>query len=394
MIRTFARVLITASSFASFNLALAACSSDEREAAPQPQQPPVLDNEGGDVFGGGTPGSGAGAQGNGGFDPNETCVGQEAGTELAPATLELLVDTSLSMDSQAPGSRQSKWVVTRAALLEAVDQMPATSAVGLIFYPDVGVGDMPCFDGDVDVEIGLLGGNNAQQRRRVEQALQSQSPDGSTPTHDAYRFALARLEEADVVGQRFLALITDGTPTYSLGCQGTGQQDSPSDPTPLIPEAASALARGIKTFVIGSPGSEDARDSLSRMAQAGGTSSGSCSHDGPNYCHFDMTQEADFAGALSQALAQIAGIALSCSYDVPAPPSGGTLDPSKVNVIFTPQGGEQEFLPRNDSSNCDEGWRYTNNQQQIELCRDTCERIEAASGAMSLQFGCEPRVIF
>jgi hypothetical protein len=130
------------------------------------------------------------------------------------------------------------------------------------------------------------------------------------------------------------------------------------------------------------------------MAEAGGTSEGSCSHDGPDFCHFDMTQEEDFASALSEALQQIAGIALSCTYDVPAPPNGGTLDPSKVNVIFTPQGGAQEFLPRNDSNNCDEGWRYAANGTQIELCRDTCTRIEAASGAMSLQFGCEPRVIF
>lgn len=391
------RALFALSSFAACNLAFSACSSDEREGPAQPEGPPVVDNEGGDIFGGGMGGpggNGAGAQGSGGFDPNDTCVGQEAGTEIAPATLELLVDTSLSMETEAPGSNQSKWVITRRALLEAVAQMPASSSVGVTFYPDVGVGEMPCFDRDVDVEIEPLGGNNSQQRRSIQQAFQSQSPDGSTPTHDAYRFSLERLEESEVRGQRFLALITDGTPTYSLGCQGSGQQTDPSDPTPLIPEAASALARGIKTFVIGSPGSEDARDSLSRMAEAGGTSAGSCSHDGPNYCHFDMTQEADFAAALSEALQQIAGIALSCRYDVPAPPSGGTLDPAKVNVVFTPQGGAQEFLPRNDSSDCDEGWRYANDRQQIELCRDTCERIEAASGAMSLQFGCEPRVIF
>jgi hypothetical protein len=85
---------------------------------------------------------------------------------------------------------------------------------------------------------------------------------------------------------------------------------------------------------------------------------------------------------------------LSCSYEIPPPPNGGALDPAKVNVIFTPRGGEAEFLPRNDSNNCDEGWRYSNDRRQVLLCGDTCSRIEAASGQMSLQFGCEPRVIF
>jgi hypothetical protein len=357
-----------------------------------------VDNTGGEIFGGadGALGGTAGGApvGSGGFNPNDSCAGQEAGTEIAPATLELLVDTSLSMDTRAPGSNQSKWLITRRAVLDAISQMPATSSVGVTFYPDVEVGAMPCFDGEADVAVGALGGNNSQQRRRIQQAFQSQAPDGSTPTHDAYRYSLAELEGANVSGQRFLALITDGTPTYSLGCQGSGQQTDPADPTPLIPEAASALARGIKTFVVGSPGSEDARASLSRMAEAGGTAPSDCSHAGPNYCHFDMTQEDDFASALSEALKAIAGIALSCSYDIPSPPNGGTLDPSKVNVIFTPLGGEPEFLPRNDSNSCDEGWRYSNDRQRIELCGDTCSRIEAASGQMSLQFGCEPRVIF
>ena len=107
---------------------------------------------------------------------------------------------------------------------------------------------------------------------------------------------------------------------YALNCQGSGTQQDPADPTPLIPEAASALARGMKTFVIGSPGSEDARRSLSQMAEAGGTATEGCSHTGsPFYCHFDMTEEADFAVALRDALASISGLALSCAYDIPSP---------------------------------------------------------------------------
>ena len=198
------------------------------------------------------------------------------------------------------------------------------------------------------------------------------------------------------MGQKFLVLITDGTPTYALGCEGSGNQADPADPAPLIPEAASALGRGMKTFVIGSPGSEGARRSLSQMAQAGGTAIDGCSHDGrPRYCHFDMTTEEDFTVALRDALASISGIALSCTYDIPEPPTGETLDLSKVNVLFTPPGGERELILQNaPGTECNSGWRYSDDQSQVLLCGDTCDRVSSSTGQLSLEFGCTTRVIF
>ena len=370
------------------------CSSDEGEKKPdEPGGAPILDGNGnGAIFDGD---DGAGPNASGGFDSNQACVGQEAGTELAPTIVELLVDTSLSMDERAPGSNRSKWIETRRVMLDALQLMPGTTSVGVVFYPDVEVGDDPCFDSKADVPVSLLGSASSQQRARLSEAFQRESPRGSTPTHDAYRYALDELAAVDAIGQRFLVLITDGVPTYALGCEGSGLQQDPADPTPLIPEAASALGRGIKTFVIGSPGSEGARRSLSQMAQAGGTASAGCSNDGtPHYCHFDMTEEEDFAGALRDALASISGIALSCAYDIPDPPNGGTLDPSKVNVLFKPPGGEQELIPQSAPGTCRDGWQYSNNQSQVLLCGSTCDRVSASSGELSLEFGCTTRVIF
>jgi hypothetical protein len=348
-------------------------------------------------------GSGSGAifDGNedspmsGGFDSDEACTGQEAGTELAPAILELLVDTSLSMDQEAPGSNRSKWIETRRVMLEGIDLMPSTTSVGVVFYPDVDVGADPCFDRQADVAVELLGAGDSPQRDQIRRAFDQEDPRGSTPTHDAYLYALEQLASVDNVGQRYLVLITDGTPTYALNCQGSGTQQDPADPTPLIPEAASALARGMKTFVIGSPGSEDARRSLSQMAEAGGTATEGCAHDGrPYYCHFDMTEDADFAVALRDALAAISGLALSCAYDIPPPPNGGTLDASKVNVLFTPQGGEREVIGQSPSGSCSDGWQYSPNQEQVLLCGPTCDRVRASTGQLSLEFGCTTQVIF
>ncbi len=372
-------------------LALAACSSEDKSEPPpvDVNTPPLLpDDVGGDIiFDDEDDPSGEG------LDPSQVCVGQEAGTELAPAIVELLVDTSLSMDEQAPGSRRSKWLETRDVILEGIDLMPATTSLGVVFYPDVEVGDMPCFDSEADIPIDGLGGDTSRQRNQIREVFASKGPRGSTPTHDAYRYALEQLAASTRPGERFLVLITDGIPTYALGCQGSGNQQDPADPTPLIPEAASALGRGIKTFVIGSPGSEDARRSLSQMAEAGGTATDGCSHTGtPRYCHFDMTEEPNFTVALRDALASISGLALSCAYDIPPPPSGSVLDRNRVNVLFTPENGERETLGRS-ANGCTEGWQFSGDGSQILLCGDTCDRVRSSSGQVTLQFGCSTQAI-
>jgi hypothetical protein len=351
--------------------------------------PPLLPDDGGGeiIFDDGEVPSGEG------LDPSQVCVGQEAGTELAPAVVELLVDTSLSMDEQAPGSRRSKWLETRDVILEGIDVMPATTSLGVVFYPDVGVNEMPCFDSEADVAIEALGGDTSRQRTQIREAFADAEPNGSTPTHDAYRYALDQLAASTRPGEKFLVLITDGIPTYALGCEGSGNQEDPADPTPLIPEAASALGRGIKTFVIGSPGSESARQSLSQMAEAGGTAAENCSHTGtPRYCHFDMTEEPNFTVALRDALESISGLALACAYDIPPPPAGSLLDPTKVNVLFRPEGGERETLAQS-SSGCTEGWQFSEDGRQILLCGDTCDRVRSSSGQVTLQFGCSTQSV-
>jgi hypothetical protein len=323
-----------------------------------------------------------------GYFDGQTCATQTAGAELLPSVMQLLVDTSGSMNDDAPGERGSKWTVTRRAVLQAVNAMPAESAVGLIFYPNVPNNQRPCIALQTAVGIAPLGDAGTAQRRGIQRAFQRQGPLGGTPTHDAYQYALSQVGETAAIGPRFVVLITDGIPTYSLGCEGTGQAEDAVDPSPLIDEAAAASSRGVRTFVIGSPGSEGARASLSRMAEAGGTALDNCSHTGPNYCHFDMTSQDDLGAGLESVLGIISGVALGCRYAVPQSGDGALLDASKVNILFTPPGGAQELIGQSLDPACSEGWQYAEDQTQIRLCGSTCDRVQELEGSLTLQFGC------
>jgi hypothetical protein len=343
-----------------------------------------------------------------------SCTGWSAEGENVPATLELVVDVSYSMTEQAPGTNQSKWEVTHDALRDAVDALPASVAVGVLYYPNMDVQlsstDRPideCVNVDEMVPIQQLGEADSQQRIAIQRSLDDARTAGYTPTHDAYRYALNEglLPYMGSGNQKFMLLITDGAPTMSLGCnshEATQQQIRDMPTQPIIDEVTAARAQGIRTFVIGSPGSEEASEEangdmrpwLSRAATEGGTASAGCALDGPNFCHMDMTQEEDFGAALREGLANIAGqVVDTCTFEIPEPPDGDTIDPTLTNLVVTwGSGSASLFLPDNVGA-CDVGWTF-NEDGQVELCPTTCNEVKLDEGAtVQLTFGCGTEVI-
>jgi hypothetical protein len=322
--------------------------------------------------------------------------------------LELVVDVSGSMGREAPGGgNRTKWDVTQEALSNAIDELGAQTAVGVLYYPNKGTSasDSPrdvteCVNTDTMVAIDVLGAPNSQVRDRLQQSLLDASPGGGTPTHDAYQYALVNgMQVYNSSASKFMLLITDGQPTFLQSCVGTGNVDDPVAEQPIVDAVSAAFQGGIRTFVIGSPGSEenvstgaDARPWLSRAAKAGGTDVPGCTDDGPNFCHLDMTQEPDFAAALEEGLGQIAGQINTCTYVVPAPPPGQEIDMSKVNLIVT-AGGESQLVLPDDMGDCSEGWQV-NGDGQIVLCEGTCQRVQQdGSASVRLLFGCAAGVV-
>jgi hypothetical protein len=356
--------------------------------------------------------------GGGGIDDirQDSCAANTARTEALPSVLELVVDTSGSMRQGAPGQLfQTKWDVTREALRSAINQLPASTGIGVMYFPEKSADASQqispgvwqtrpvdvCLDLKNQVGIDLAGAVGSPHRARVLQSLDAPGrPNGGTPTHDAYKIGVNTISQTTLPGNRFVVLITDGQPTYAEGCAGTGRQQDANDPRPIIDSARAAAQQGVRTFVIGSPGSEEAnaagfpeaRTWLSMMATAGGTAVPNCSDNGPTFCHFDMTQQTDFSKALQDTLKLIVGTVVGCSYPIP-PSSSGTLDKEKVNVFFTPSSGTPAVILKHTGTGpCLDGWQYSADGNSVELCPNTCEIVRKdPSPQLDVIFGCKTR---
>ncbi len=321
------------------------------------------------------------------------CADGTGTADAIPAVVEMVIDISGSMDWGADGNHNpprnmSKWDITKAALTAAVATLPANIAVGINFYPN-NPGRGKCFNNRIDLPIDLLGAMNSAQRRAFNTAISRAQPGDGTPTHAAYKFGSETVAASMLAGRKFVLLITDGIPTYTLECKGDGQ--TAVDNAPLIAEVVASSGAGISTFVIGSPGSEDARGDLSTMASKGGTAKAGCSDAGPNYCHLDMTAATDFGAALTAGLADVAGQIGTCEFTVPPAPAGKTLDPKLVNVIYTHADGTETSVPQDAKGDCASGWQYDKNDPptKITLCGSDCDAVKADQGAkIDVIFGC------
>jgi hypothetical protein len=94
---------------------------------------------------------------------------------------------------------------------------------------------------------------------------------------------------------------------------------------------------------------------------------------------------------------------LSCEYPVTEGPDAGAIDPSKVNVKYTPggadgggDGGSTEDILQDPHEACDagaDGWQWTADQTKILLCGPTCDRVKAdLDGRIDIEIGCETKV--
>ena len=341
--------------------------------------------------GGGTGGSGATDGG---------CTSATAIGELVPANLLFLIDRSGSMNCNLPSDGQStaqceaqpiplidpntsKWILTRNALKQAISDLqtaPNVSA-GLTMFPvdgtDCGVQQTP------NILVQQL---DATQNTNLDNFLDTVTPKGNTPLAGAtilsYAYLLDQLSKSNLQGNKFVVLLTDGFET----CK---PDEIPKLLGKDVPDAYGLL--GIRTFVIGVPGSEDGRALLSQIAYEGGTAkSSTCVHNASpadvGDCHFDMTTSQNFGQDLKDALTAISGAALACEIDVPAPPPGKKIDFDQIGVQLN--GGD---ITKDDSVACDQGangWQLTSDKKKILLCGSACDDAKKPNAELKVVLGC------
>lgn len=364
----------------------------------------------------------------------DACKGWTAEGEMVPADVLFIVDTSGSMKqiSRNTTDGRSKWEITQTALQNALDGLPSLTSVGMLLWPNMrtvpnnntncaycnpdgtpnpdDVGE--CVNISAMVPLAQLGPVGAGQRTLLTQALEAVTPQGGTPMADAYNYAVTQTYgDPLMIGKKFAVLITDGQPTIQLGCMGTGEEEYPVDFQPVMSSIAGALQNKpyVKTFVIGSPGSEaqsltgtDGRNTLSEAAREGGTPlTADCSNSGtPNYCHFDMSDATDFAAGFTDALRNITGQVLPCSYQIDdSQLQDATVDPDRINVIYqingSPDLDQMRLVGKAADSSCPDinGWFLDptdSTGKTIQLCPTTCDLIHSDAGAViNIRGGCK-----
>jgi hypothetical protein len=336
-----------------------------------------------------------------------SCATSTVQSALLPANILFVVDrtgtmacnpppTTASADCEetperADANMPSKWEITSDALITAMKTLPPTATVGIAYFSNdesCGVNSQP------SVPLAI---NNAAQQSAMEASLKNVTPGGGTPLVGATILAYKHLHElalaGKITGNEFVVLITDGEESeqcsYAPRCA-----DAQSCYRLLVdtevPKAAGAGV-GIRTFVIGAPGSEPARTVLSQIAKNGGTGAPDCDPQEGN-CHFDMTKGDDFGASLGKALTDIVGQTVQCELDVPAPADGMEFEPDRVNVVYTPSSGDAEIIPQDTRAACDagaDGWQYNADQTKIRLCGARCDRVRTDQGGrVDVVLGC------
>jgi hypothetical protein len=337
-----------------------------------------------------------------------SCEARSYVSPQIPSSMLFVIDRSGSMACNAPpvqsveacnadpkradAAQPSRWEITVKALNEAFGALMGSKAeVGLSLFSTDG------FCGVDSTPIVGLDAVGSTQLASLSNAMQSAAPAGGTPIVGAVIQAYHHLhEELHAAGNRYVVLITDGEESCGMKGLEEDKADLAAARTRLLQtEVKKARDANIRTFVIGAPGSEGARGFLSELAFLGGTARRpDCTHGDPNAttgdCHFDLTQERDFAAVLKTTLGQVSGQAVNCEYQTPAG-SG-----SSANVQLSTGGGRPMCLPHDDQPCATaNGWQFPKaadgsvDYSRVVLCGAACESVKKdPSSVVDILLGC------
>lgn len=341
------------------------------------------------------------------LNPDSACAQANAQATLKPLDMFIMFDSSISMGTPGGGgdcnvgqSVNSPWCSAINALASYfADPASANNAAALQFFgqgggaPPAGV----CTSAagfDVSVVPGGATGYQAiaTGASAFTTALNNAAPDQHTPLEAALR-GITKFT-ANAANQRagrstIGVLITDADTPLDCSTNWT-------DMAGIL--SAHLTATGIKTFVIGMNGANFTN--LEQLATAGGGPShadtvgavtDTCGGSATTCRHWNAGNGTSSA-PLVEALKQIQGLAVGCSFTIPSP-DAGTIDPNQVKVEYVPGSGATQQLSKvTDAAACSgAGWYYDDNAnpKTVNLCPSSCTTVQADSAAkLNVLFGC------
>jgi hypothetical protein len=285
-------------------------------------------------------GGGGGGGGNGTVGPDANCPSVNfMATQVTPS-IHLVIDRSGSMGTLLPNTNVSRYQAMRDALVGnngVVGQLQSKVYFAASLYTD----DSPC------PRMYNTASRAKDNFTQVKTLIDSQSPNGNTPTPAAIDSAVAAFaaNPAPAGSPPIIVLATDGLPN---SCSGSDSQPQ------SIQSAKNAYTAGIRTFILGIAGVNDTF--LQNMANAGqGVQAGQ-----PNAKYYTANSPAD----LQTAFQQIIGGVDSCELNIT-----GQVDPAQAQYgTVTLNGSPLTY-----------GTEWTVNGNTITLLGGACDRLKSAS---------------
>ncbi len=301
-------------------------------------------------------------------EDGSTCECVESELEGDPPNVYFVLDRSGSM------SIDNRWFFVQGNVLATVRALGPRVNVGAAVVP---AGSQQCAAGKEVLAVrrgdpASTSGRDGPTTTALAQAI-SIPTGGGTPIRSTIEALSPRLRS--LPGNTFVVLATDGGPNcQSIACQAAtcilnvesvngckpggancclGEQAISCLDAEATEVAVRALAgAGVKTYVLGIPGSASYAPLLDKLALAGGTARPTV----PYYYRVDST-----GAELTTALKKIAGQILArCQFDLKTAP-----DPASVNVYL-----DDKLLPQEPGN-----WRLEG--KTVTLTGAACDRVMA-----------------
>ena len=335
--------------------------------------------------GGGVDGGTTGA--GGGEDAACAATSSEASAQPQPADIIIAVDTSGSMDAESAQVQQNLNAFATIITNAGIDVHVVMIADASVCIP-APLGSGACGGNDQSLPayrhvVQGVASNDALEkilstypqwqpslRANASKTFLVVSDDDSSMSAQTFTNALLALDPPTFQGFKFDAVVSATSPDSCIfgGCFfNCASCNNPCcDQATFCSPLSAAEGTVYKELV----------------QQTGGVGGDLCAQDfGPVF--------------QSMATAIVSNTPISCEYDIPAIPDGGMIDPTKVNVAYTPGGGMPQTIGNVPSAaDCtpqNGGWYYDDPQSptKVILCPSTCTAVQSSpNGKVEVLFGC------